>query len=52
MPKLFVKGIRTGNIRMIDGIITLSQPYFMMMSTIYAFFHTLIQPGILSIPTF
>ena len=36
IPKLFVKGIRTGNIRMLDGIITLSQPFFMMMSTIYA----------------
>lgn len=37
IPKLFTKGIRTGNIRMLDGIITLSQPFFMMMSTIYAF---------------
>jgi cellulose synthase/poly-beta-1,6-N-acetylglucosamine synthase-like glycosyltransferase len=36
IPKLFAKGIKTGNIRMLDGIVTLSQPFFMMMSTIYA----------------
>lgn len=36
IPKLFVRGVRTGNIRMLDGIITLSQQFFMMMSTIYA----------------
>ena len=35
IPKLFARGIRQGNIRMLDGIITLSQPYFMMMSTFY-----------------
>ena len=36
IPKLFARGIKTGNIRMLDGIITLSQPFFMMASTIYA----------------
>lgn len=36
IPRLFGKGISTGNIRMLDGILTLSQPFFMMMSTIYA----------------
>lgn len=35
IPKLFARGIRTGNIRMLDGIITLSQPFFMLMSTFY-----------------
>ena len=36
IPKLFARGIKTGNIRMLDGIVTLSQPFFMMASTIYA----------------
>lgn len=27
IPKLFVRGIKTGNIRMLDGIVTLSQPF-------------------------
>lgn len=35
IPKLFARGIHQGNIRMLDGIITLSQPFFMMMSTFY-----------------
>ena len=41
IPKLFVRGIKTGNIRMLDGIVTLSQPFFMMMSTIYAVIATI-----------
>ena len=36
ISKLFARGIKTGNIRMLDGIVTLSQPFFMMASTIYA----------------
>ncbi|MCI1821487.1 MAG: glycosyltransferase [Megasphaera sp.] len=37
IPKLFARGIKTGNIRMLDGIITLSQPFFMLLSTFYVF---------------
>jgi cellulose synthase/poly-beta-1,6-N-acetylglucosamine synthase-like glycosyltransferase len=35
IPQLFARGIKTGNIRMLDGILTLSQPYFVMVSTFY-----------------
>lgn len=35
IPKLFVKGLKTMNIRMLDGIMQLSQPHFMMLSTFY-----------------
>lgn len=32
---LFIKGIKTGNIRMLDGIIQMSQPHFMLISTFF-----------------
>ena len=44
IPKLFARGIKTGNIRMLDGIITLSQPFFMLLSTFYVFMKLQILP--------
>ncbi|WP_459540485.1 glycosyltransferase family 2 protein [Negativicoccus succinicivorans] len=35
IPKLFKRGFSTGNIRMLDGILQLSQPHFMLLSTFY-----------------
>jgi cellulose synthase/poly-beta-1,6-N-acetylglucosamine synthase-like glycosyltransferase len=35
MPKLFARGIKTGNILILDGILQLSQPYFLLVSTFY-----------------
>lgn len=32
---LFAKGIREGNIRVLDGILQLVQPYFLLLSTFY-----------------
>lgn len=32
---LLIKGIRTANIRLLDGIIQMSQPYFMLVSTFF-----------------
>lgn len=34
-PKLFVEGIKQGNLRILDGIIQISQPYFLLVSTFY-----------------
>lgn len=35
IPKLFVEGIKQGNLRILDGIIQISQPYFLLVSTFY-----------------
>ncbi len=35
IPKLFVEGIRHGDIRILDGIMQISQPYFLLFSTVY-----------------
>ena len=34
-PQLFVEGIKQGNLRILDGIIQISQPYFLLVSTFY-----------------
>lgn len=34
IPKLFVAGVKTGNYRILDGIMQVSGPYFMLLSTI------------------
>jgi cellulose synthase/poly-beta-1,6-N-acetylglucosamine synthase-like glycosyltransferase len=33
IPKLFARGIKMGDIRALDGILTLSQPFFLLLST-------------------
>lgn len=35
IPKLFARGIKKGDIRALDGILTLFQPYFLLLSTFY-----------------
>ena len=35
IPQLFVEGIKQGNLRILDGIIQISQPYFLLVSTFY-----------------
>jgi len=35
IPKLFARGIKMGDIRALDGILTLSQPFFLLLSTFY-----------------
>ena len=35
IPKLFATGIKTGNIMILDGIFQVSQPYFLLLTTVY-----------------
>ena len=35
IPKLFTIGVKTGNIMILDGIFQVSQPYFLLLSTVY-----------------
>lgn len=35
IPKLFVEGIRQGNFIILDGILQISQPYFLLLSSFY-----------------
>lgn len=35
IPKLFVEGIKQGRITILDGIMQISQPYFLIVSTFY-----------------
>ena len=35
IPKLFVEGIKRGDFRILDGIIQISQPYFLLASAFY-----------------
>ncbi len=35
IPKLFVEGIKQGNIIILDGILQISQPYFLLLSAFY-----------------
>ena len=35
IPKLFAIGIKTGNIMILDGIFQVSQPYFLLLTTVY-----------------
>ncbi len=35
IPKLFVEGIKQGNLKILDGIIQISQPYFLLLSSVY-----------------
>lgn len=37
VPKLFVSGIKQGNIKMLDGIVHLLQPYLLIISTVFLF---------------
>ncbi len=38
IPKLFAAGIKQGNIVILDGILQVSQPYFLLLTTIYLVF--------------
>lgn len=35
IPRLLVRGLKQGSIRQLDGIMQLSQPYFMLLSTAF-----------------
>lgn len=35
IPKLFVQGIQQGNLKILDGIIQITQPYFLLLSSFY-----------------
>ena len=35
IPELFATGIKTGNIMILDGIFQVSQPYFLLLTTVY-----------------
>lgn len=41
IPKLFAVGVRTGNIRTLDGIFQVSQPYFLLLSTVFVIISTI-----------
>ena len=38
IPKLFAAGIEQGNIVILDGILQVSQPYFLLLTTVYLVF--------------
>ena len=38
IPKLFATGIKQGNIVILDGILQVSQPYFLLLTTVYLVF--------------
>ena len=38
IPKLFAAGIKQGNIVILDGILQVSQPYFLLLTTVYLVF--------------